>query len=88
MHVDDGVGGGDFVFKQKIDELQKTLPFGSRKFDSFTFTGIQLRHHQDGSIQASQGDYAGVYLGYMSVVPVAKTLKRRPMRQSNQNLGG
>ena len=57
MHVDDGVGGGDSVFKSKIDELQKSLPFGSRKFDSFTFTGIHLQQHTDGSIKASQGDY-------------------------------
>ena len=57
MHVDDGVGGGDSVFKGKIDELQKSLPFGSRKFDSFTFTGIHLQQHADGSIKASQGDY-------------------------------
>ncbi|CAE7356819.1 RE2, partial [Symbiodinium necroappetens] len=42
MHVDDGVGGGDEVFRKKIDELQKTLPFGSRKFDSFTFTGALI----------------------------------------------
>ena len=57
MHVDDGVGGGDEVFRKKIDELQKTLPFGSRKFDSFTFTGIHLQQHKDGSILASQNDY-------------------------------
>ncbi|CAE7571351.1 GIP, partial [Symbiodinium necroappetens] len=47
----------DSVFKSKIDELQKSLPFGSRKFDSFTFTGIHLQQHADGSIKASQGDY-------------------------------
>ncbi|CAE7445807.1 RE1 [Symbiodinium microadriaticum] len=57
MHVDDGVGGGDEVFRKKIDELQKTLPFGSRKFDSFTFTGIHLQQYKDGSILASQSDY-------------------------------
>ena len=35
IHVDDGVCGGDATFLQKIQALQKTLPFGSRKFRDF-----------------------------------------------------
>ena len=57
MHVDDGVRGGDEVFKNKISELEKSLPFGSRKYSNFTFTGIHLQQFPDGSIQASQQDY-------------------------------
>lgn len=57
MHVDDGVCGGDKLFLQKIEALQQTLPFGSRKQDKFTFTGIQLEQLADFSIRASQSDY-------------------------------
>ena len=57
VHVDDGVCGGDTYFLQKIEELQKVLPFGSRKHQSFVFTGIQLEQFPDHSIRASQSDY-------------------------------
>ncbi|CAE7230232.1 RE1, partial [Symbiodinium sp. CCMP2456] len=57
MHVDDGVCGGDKVFAQKVEALQKTLPFGSRKHDRFTFTGIYLEQLSDYTIRANQGDY-------------------------------
>ena len=53
----DGVCGGDAYFHQKIEELQKVLPFGSRKHQSFVFTGIQLEQFPDHSIRASQCDY-------------------------------
>ncbi|CAE7196797.1 unnamed protein product, partial [Symbiodinium sp. CCMP2456] len=57
VHVDDGVCGGDEYFHQKIDALQKVLPFGSRKHQSFVFTGIQLEQFPDFSIRASQSEY-------------------------------
>ncbi|CAE7257045.1 RE1 [Symbiodinium sp. CCMP2592] len=57
VHVDDGVCGGDSKFTQKIKELESRLPFGSRKFQSFIFTGIHLEQFPDFSIRASQGDY-------------------------------
>ena len=57
MHVDDGVCGGDKFFLQKVEALQKSLPFGSRKQDKFTFTGIHLEQLADFSIRASQSDY-------------------------------
>ena len=57
MHVDDGVCGGDKIFSQNIEALQKTLPFGSRKFDRSTFTGIHLEQRADYSIKASQSEY-------------------------------
>ena len=41
MHVDDGVGGGDKLFRLKNEELQKRLPFGSFK-EKIRFTGIDL----------------------------------------------
>ena len=57
IHVDDGVCGGDETFLQKIHTLQKTLPFGSRKFRDFVFTGIRLEQMPDFTIRASQGEY-------------------------------
>eukprot|EP00439_Symbiodinium_sp_Y106_P060639 s3883_g9.t1 len=55
--VDDGVCGGDEYFHQKVNELQKILPFGSRKHRNFVFTGIQLEQLHDFSIRASQSEY-------------------------------
>ena len=57
MHVDDGVGGGDARFNAKLQELAKTLPFGSRKSGEFVFTGIHLQQLPDHSIKASQSSY-------------------------------
>ena len=57
MHVDDGVGGGDASFNAKLQELAKTLPFGSRKSNDFVFTGIHLQQLPDHSIRASQSMY-------------------------------
>ena len=57
VHVDDGVCGGDAKFSQKIQALQTKLPFGSRKFRNFVFTGIHLEQFPDFSIRASQGEY-------------------------------
>eukprot|EP00439_Symbiodinium_sp_Y106_P037702 s4135_g4.t1 len=57
IHVDDGVCGGDATFLQKIQALQKTLPFGSRKFRDFVFTGIRFEQMPDFTIRASQAEY-------------------------------
>ena len=56
-HVDDGVGGGDKLFHDKLNILRKSLPFGSFKQRRFVFTGIQLEQLPDFSIRASQIDY-------------------------------
>ncbi|CAE7320795.1 GIP [Symbiodinium sp. CCMP2592] len=57
IHVDDGVCGRDAVFLDKTQTLQKTLPFGSRKFRDFVFTGIRLEQMPGFTIRASQGEY-------------------------------
>ena len=57
VHVDDGVCGGDEYFLEKVDQLQKILPFGSRKHQAFIFTGIKLEQFPDFSIRASQAEY-------------------------------
>lgn len=80
MHVDDGVGGGDEVFKKKVDELQKVLPFGSRKFDNFTFTGIHLQQFSDGSIRASQD----AYVRSIPHIDVGRTRRQNVDDQANE----
>ena len=57
MHVDDGVYGEDSFFKAKLDQLQQTLPFGSRKTKAFVFTGISLEQLPDYTIKANQKEY-------------------------------
>ncbi len=57
IHVDDGLGAGNQRFQAKIDELEKTLFFGSKKMGKFTFTGIDLQQNADHSITMSQSAY-------------------------------
>lgn len=56
-HVDDGIGGGNHVYDQALAELQKHLPFGSREYDRFRFTGLDIEQLPDFSIKISQQDY-------------------------------
>ena len=58
IHVDDGLGGGDEIFAQVIDQLQKRFPFGSQRQQSFTFTGIQVEQECNGDIRMNQGEYS------------------------------
>ena len=74
MHVDDGVGGGDSMFRSKIEELRKTLPFGSFKEKKFRFTGIDLEQLPDYSIRASQGNY----IDKITAIDIGKPKRERP----------
>ena len=57
VHVDDGLCGGDEFFQSKIDQLEAKFPFGSKKSQSFVFTGIELNQMSDKSITMSQEKY-------------------------------
>ena len=57
IHVDDGLCGGDQVFSDAVDQLEKTFAFGSKKSQAFTFTGIELSQRPDGGIVLSQSAY-------------------------------
>ena len=57
IHVDDGIGGGDKVFLQKLEEIRAAFEFGSFEKRSFVFTGISLKQWDDGSIEMDQGAY-------------------------------
>ena len=46
--------GGSEFFHAKIKELEAMFPFGSRKTQSFVFTGIEMHQQSDNSIVMSQ----------------------------------
>eukprot|EP00435_Cladocopium_sp_Y103_P025468 s968_g6.t1 len=56
-HVDDGIGGGNKRYEEALSQLQKVLPFGSREYGKFRFTGLDLEQLPDYSIKISQGEY-------------------------------
>ena len=56
-HVDDGIGGGNHHFDKALERLQKTLPFGSREYSKFKFTGLDIEQLPDYSIKINQGRY-------------------------------
>ena len=57
VHVDDGLCGGNAYFKTKLAELEKIFPFGSKKVQTFTFTGIDMHQNSNFSINLSQEKY-------------------------------
>ena len=50
VHVDDGLFAGDSIFHEKINELERKFPFGSRKEKHFVFTGLQINQQDDYSV--------------------------------------
>ena len=57
VHVDDGLCGGDKYFQAALQELEKKFPFGSKKSQSFVFTGIEMNQLHDHTITMSQEKY-------------------------------
>ena len=57
IHVDDGLGGGDDYFNAQVEKLERKFPFGSKKTQQFTYTGIEMHQLADYSITMSQGKY-------------------------------
>ena len=56
-HVDDGIGGGNEHFEKAITKLQETLPFGTREYGKFKFTGLDIEQLPDFSIKVNQSKY-------------------------------
>eukprot|EP00435_Cladocopium_sp_Y103_P068308 s1190_g31.t1 len=50
-HVDDGIGGGNQNFEKALEKLQRTLPFGTREYGNFKFTGLDIEQLPDYSIK-------------------------------------
>ena len=57
VHVDDGLCGGNEQFQEKMKQLEKKFPFGSKKSQHFVVTGIEMNQHNDYSITMSQENY-------------------------------
>ena len=57
MHVDDGLCGGDSFFDEQLNKLEAIFPFGAKKSQSFTFTGIEMNQLPNKTIILSQEKY-------------------------------
>lgn len=71
LHVDDGLCGGNARFDKVLEALESKYPFGSKKVQSFTFTGIDMTQTPDKSIRLSQSKYV------RSIEPIKLTRERR-----------
>ena len=78
IHVDDGIGGGDDVFDAAIQQLEHKYPFGSKRQQSFVFTGIQIDQKVNGEISLSQKNYVE------DIEPIMIPRERR--RQPNERI--
>ena len=75
LHVDDGICGGSQYFAHKLDLLEKKYPFGSKKVQQFTFTGIEMNQLPNGTITMKQSTYV------RSIDPI-----KIPLENENNNL--
>ena len=76
VHVDDGIGGGNEFYQEKIKLLEKKFPFGSHKTQAFTFTGIEVNQRGDNSIHLSQSSYV------RKIKPIAIDINRKSQTNS------
>ena len=76
LHVDDGLCGGNARFDKALETLEKKYPFGSKKMQSFTFTGIDMTQAPDKSIRLSQSKYV------RNIEPIVLSRERRTQLQS------
>jgi transposase InsO family protein len=79
VHVDDGIGGGNEFYQEKIKLLEKKFPFGSHKTQAFTFTGIEVNQRGDNSIHLSQSSYV------RKIKPIAIDINRKSQTNSAQS---
>ena len=84
IHVDDGICGGNEKFQAILQKLESKYPFGSKKVQSFTFTGIDLNQHGDGRITFSQSSY----VRKISPIPIEVNRKSQPNLQVTENERG
>ena len=75
LHVDDGICGGSQYFAHKLDLLEKKYPFGSKKVQQFTFTGIEMNQLPNGTVTMKQSTYV------RSIDPI-----KIPLENENNNL--
>ena len=78
-HVDDGIGGGTKFFDEALERLQKHLPFGSREYGKFRFTGLGMEQMLDFSIRVSQEN------NIMKIDPIDVPKSRRKEAETQAN---
>jgi len=71
LHVDDGICGGSDYFVEKLTQLEKKYPFGSKKIKQFTFTRIEMDQLPNGTITMKQ-----------SIDPIKIPMERRQQPDS------
>ena len=57
IHVDDGLGAGNQRYQEIISQLESIFPFGSKRAQDFTFTGIHIRQDSSFNIHLDQKGY-------------------------------
>ena len=85
IHVDDGIGGGNQQFHDVINQLEKKYPFGAKKINSFTFTGIDLTQKEDHSIIMSQSTYVRK-IKHIPIEPNRKTQEELDVTENGRGL--
>jgi hypothetical protein len=79
MHVDDGLCGGDAFFDEQLSKLEAIFPFGAKKTQSFTFTGIEMNQLPNKTIILSQEKYI------TKIEPIHIKPDRKEMTESKIN---
>ena len=82
MHVDDGLCGGDAFFDEQLSKLEAIFPFGAKKTQSFTFTGIEMNQLPNKTIILSQEKYI------TKIEPIHIKPDRKEMTESKINEEG
>ena len=85
IHVDDGIGGGHQQFHDVINQLERKYPFGAKKVNSFTFTGIDLTQKEDHSIIMSQSTYVRK-IKHIPIEPNRKTQEELDVTENERGL--
>ena len=76
-HVDDGIGGGTYLFEEALKKIPEKLPFGQREYGKFRFTGLDIEQYLDSSIRISQADYIS------KIDPIDVSKARRKDEEAN-----
>ena len=84
VHVDDGLCGGNQYFHEMIKRLEAKFPFGSRKTQSFVFTGIEMHQQNDYSIVMSQEKYVSK-INPIHIQPQRKIQENLPVTERERD---
>ena len=58
VHVDDLlIAGHGKIFEDNMKRLEQSLPFGTRKYDKFTYTGLRIQQSKIGDVTVDQEEY-------------------------------